>query len=86
MHETGGDYRIAVMEIGDESIEVITNGRLDESPTFAPNGRLILYATTDERGRSALAAVSTDGGFRQRLSIDSTGVREPAWSPRPSGR
>lgn len=86
VHETGGDYRIAVMEIGDESIEVITNGRLDESPTFAPNGRLILYAATDERGRSALAAVSTDGGFRQRLSIDSTGVREPAWSPRLSGR
>ena len=74
-----------VMGIGDERIEVLTNGRLDESPTFAPNGRLILYATT-ERGRSALAAVSIDGRFRQRLSIDETGVRDPAWSPRLSRR
>jgi TolB protein len=85
VHESDGEYRIAVMGIGDERIEVLTNGRLDESPTFAPNGRLILYATT-ERGRSALAAVSIDGRFRQRLSIDETGVRDPAWSPRLSQR
>lgn len=81
VHESDGEYRIAVMTIGDENIDVLTNGRLDESPTFAPNGRLILYATT-ERGRSALAAVSIDGRFRQRLSIDETGIRDPAWSPR----
>ena len=82
MHdESGGHDRIAVMDLGNESIEVITNGRLDESPTFAPNGRMILYATT-ERDRSALAAVSVDGRVRQRLSIDDTGVRDPAWSPR----
>ena len=85
VHETRGDYRIAVMEIGDERVEVITNGRLDESPTFAPNGRMVLYATT-ERGRAALAAVSIDGRFRQRLSIGETGVRDPAWSPRLSRR
>ena len=85
VHESDGEYRIAVMGIGDERIDVLTNGRLDESPTFAPNGRLILYATT-ERGRSALAAVSIDGRFRQRLSIDETGVRDPAWSPRLSRR
>ena len=81
VHETDGEYRIAVMAVEDDKIEVLTNGRLDESPTFAPNGRLILYATT-ERGRSALAAVSIDGRVRQRLSIDETGVRDPAWSPR----
>ena len=80
VHETGGEYRIAVMAFEDGQIDVLTNGSLDESPTFAPNGRLILYATT-ERGRSALAAVSIDGRFRQRLSINETGVRNPAWSP-----
>ncbi len=85
VHASGGEYRIAVMEVGDDSVEVITNGRLDESPTFAPNGRMILYATT-ERDRSALAAVSIDGRFRQRLSIDEAGVRDPAWSPRLSRR
>ena len=81
VRESDGEYRIVVMAIEDESIEVLTTGRLDESPTFAPNGRLILYATT-EGGRSALAAVSIDGRFRQRLSIDEAGVRDPAWSPR----
>ena len=85
VHESDGEYRIAVKAVEGEEIDVLTNGRLDESPTFAPNGRLILYATT-ERGRSALAAVSIDGRFRQRLSIDEAGVRDPAWSPRLSRR
>ena len=79
--EPAGGNRIAVMVVGSGEIEVLTNGVLDESPTFAPNGRMILYAAT-ERNRSALAAVSIDGRFRQRLSIDETGVRDPAWSPR----
>ena len=73
------------MGISGGDIEVLTNGDLDESPTFAPNGRMILYATTD-RGRAALAAVSIDGRFRQRLSIDQAGVRDPAWSPSLSRR
>lgn len=80
VHETDGDYRIALMGVDDGEIRVLTSGALDESPTFAPNGRMILYATT-ERGRAALAAVSIDGRFRQRLSIDEAGVRDPAWSP-----
>ena len=78
--EPASGNRIAVMTIGTDEVEVLTGGSLDESPTFAPNGRLILYATT-ERGRAALAAVSIDGRFRQRLSIDEAGVRDPAWSP-----
>jgi TolB protein len=77
--------RIAVMVVGSGEIEVLTNGILDESPTFAPNGRMILYAAT-EGDRAALAAVSIDGRFRQRLSIDQAGVRDPAWSPRLSRR
>ena len=85
VHESDGGYRIAVMGIGGGDVEVLTNGTLDESPTFAPNGRMILYATTD-RGRAALAAVSIDGRFRQRLSIDKAGVRDPAWSPSLSRR
>ena len=83
--ERASGNRIAVMIVGSGEIEVLTNGSLDESPTFAPNGRMILYAAT-ERNRSALAAVSIDGRFRQRLSIDQAGVRDPAWSPRLSRR
>ena len=85
VHETGGDYRIAIMGIDEREVRVLTGGRLDESPSFAPNGRMILYATT-ERGRASLAAVSIDGSFRQRLSIGEAGVRDPAWSPVRTGR
>lgn len=83
--DSASGNRIAIMEVGGDTIDVLTNGTLDESPTFAPNGRMILYAATD-RDRSALAAVSIDGRFRQRLSIDEAGVRDPAWSPRLSRR
>jgi len=52
----------------------------DESPSFAPNGRIILYAT-DVDNRGVLAAVSSDGRFRQRLGIQAADVREPSWGP-----
>ncbi|MEK9825696.1 MAG: Tol-Pal system protein TolB, partial [Methylotenera sp.] len=52
----------------------------DESPSFAPNGRVILYATR-AAGRGALAAVSADGRVKQRLSESGGDVREPAWGP-----
>jgi TolB protein len=59
---------------------VLTDTRLDESPSFAPNGKMILYAT-EIRGRGTLAAVSSDGRVKQRLSEMSGDVREPAWGP-----
>ena len=80
VHGSENGYHIAVMEAEGQQVRVLTNGRLDESPSFAPNGRMILYATT-EGGRPTLAAVSVDGRFRQRLSIEEATVREPAWSP-----
>ena len=53
----------------------------DESPSFAPNGRMILYESA-QGGRGILAAVSSDGRVKQRLSSASGGdVREPAWGP-----
>jgi len=61
-------------------VQVLTNGGLDESPTFAPNGKLILYAT-GTRGRGVLSAVSSDGRIKQRLTSDAGDVREPAWGP-----
>ena len=63
-----------------EAYQVLTDSELDESPSFAPNGRMILYATTDGAG-SVLAAVSPDGRLHQRLAVQTGGVREPAWSP-----
>lgn len=74
-------YRIAVVDrrLGDTA-RVITDGRLDESPTFAPNGSMILYASR-EGTRGVLYAVSADGRVKQRLAYAEGDVREPSWSP-----
>jgi TolB protein len=75
-----GGYRIGVLNLESRNLRVITNGRQDESPSFAPNGALVLYATR-EGGRGALAIASADGLFQQRLSSDQGDVRDPAWQP-----
>jgi TolB protein len=75
-----GGYRIGVLDLETRNLRVLTDARQDESPSFAPNGALLIYATRDG-GRGALAIVSSDGRFQQRLSADRGDVREPAWSP-----
>ena len=80
VHGESGRYRIAVLDLESGSLRVLTDGRQDESPSFAPNGSMIIYAT-DEGSREVLAAVSVDGRFRQRLSLQAGNVREPSWSP-----
>jgi TolB protein len=80
VHGTGGQYRIAVLDLERGLLRVLSDGRLDESPSFAPNGSMIIYATESGR-RGVLAAVSSDGRFRQRLTLSKGDVREPVWSP-----
>jgi len=74
-----GQFRIAVLDMTSGETSVLTDGRLDESPSFAPNGGMIIYATV-ERGRSVLAAVSDDGSVRQTLTLRGGSVQEPDWS------
>ena len=77
----GKGYRIGVFYVDSGKVDVLTDGTLDESPTFAPNGAMILYAT--QRGRQGvLAAVSADGRVKQILKLHQGEVREPAWSSR----
>jgi TolB protein len=77
----GGRFNIAVQDIASRQVQVLTQGGNDESPSFAPNGRMILYAS-GQGGRGILAAVSSDGRVKQRLSSAIGGdVREPAWGP-----
>ena len=76
----GGEFHAAVYFINSRSLLVLTDTRLDESPSFAPNGGMILYAT-QKGGRGVLAAVSADGRVRQVLKVQQGDVREPAWSP-----
>lgn len=80
VHRSQGQFRIAVLEKDSQHFSVLTKGSLDESPSFAPNGRMIIYAT-EEKFRGILSAVSVDGRARQRLSFNKGDVREPVWSP-----
>lgn len=80
VNRTQGKFRIAVLERATRHFNILTTGRLDESPSFAPNGRMIIYAT-EEKNRGILSAVSVDGRARQRLSFNKGDVREPVWSP-----
>jgi TolB protein len=75
-----GMYRIGALDLTTNSLRVLTNGSLDESPSFAPNGSMVIYATT-VNGRAELSAVSFDGRVRQRLALQKGDVREPVWSP-----
>ncbi len=75
-----GGYRVAVMDLASRNLRVLTSSRQDDSPSFAPNGALVIYATR-EGGRGTLAIASSDGAFQQRLSADQGDVRDPAWQP-----
>ena len=77
VHRRDSRFHVAVMDLASGQIQVLTDTVHDESPSFAPNGRQILYATL-VNGRGVLATVSVDGKVRQRLS-QSGDLREPTW-------
>ena len=73
-------FHVAVQDLVQGRVQILTQTTLDESPSVAPNGSMLLYATKyGERG--ILAAVSVDGGVKFRLPSREGEVREPAWSP-----
>lgn len=76
----GGAYRVAVQDLASGTVRVLSRGRLDESPSFAPNGAMLIYSGR-EGGRGVLATTSVDGLTTQRLKSDRGEVREPAWGP-----
>ena len=80
VHAVNGAYRIGLLNLSSGTINTLTDAKLDESPSFAPNGGMIIYATTGIRG-AQLAAVSVDGRIHQRLGLQQGDVREPAWGP-----
>jgi TolB protein len=76
----GGRFQIHALDLATNQELALTDTALDESPSFAPNGRMLLYAT-DVGRRGILASVSVDGRVRVRLSGPSGDVREPTWGP-----
>lgn len=78
----GNVYRIAMLDrsLGSPRWSMLSPGSLDESPSFAPNASMVLYAAR-EGGRGVLYAVSADARVRQRLVVAGGDVREPAWGP-----
>jgi TolB protein len=79
---SGNVYRIAMLDrsLGSPRWSMLSPGSLDESPSFAPNASMVLYAAR-EGGRGVLYAVSADARVRQRLVVAGGDVREPAWGP-----
>jgi TolB protein len=75
-------YRIGLVNPANGELQVVTNGRLDESPAYAPNGAQIIYATR-LNGRGVLASVSSDGRIQTEIASVAGDVREPVWGPFP---
>ncbi len=82
VHLDRGNYRIAVMDVESQDLLVLSAGRQDESPSFAPNSDTLIYATRQSRN-GVLETVTADGLVRQQLASGSGDVREPVWSPFP---
>jgi TolB protein len=80
VHLDRGNYRIAVMDLERRDLLVLSAGRQDESPSFAPNSDTLIYATRQGRD-GVLESVTADGLIRQRLASGKGDVREPVWSP-----
>jgi TolB protein len=78
----GGRFMVAIQDFATRQVQVLTSGPLDESPSIAPNSKLIIYAA-QQGSRGILAGVSSDGRVKQRLVSPAADVREPAWGPLP---
>ena len=82
VHNDRGNFRIAIMNVERRDLLILSVGRQDESPSFAPNSDTLIYATRQGRN-GVLESVSADGLIRQRLASGQVDVREPVWSPFP---
>ena len=80
LHREDKQFNIGVQDVASGRVTPLTSSQLDESPTVAPNGRLVLYAT-HYQNKGILAIVSIDGRIRMRLPARGGDVQEPAWSP-----
>ena len=76
----GGAFKLHVMELATGNVQAITDTTADENPSFAPNSKLIVYATKLQ-GREALMTTTLDGKIKARLAGQAGDIREPDWGP-----
>ena len=79
-HFINGRFYIATQDFQTGQVEILTAGGWEKRPSYAPNGKLILFAS-EARGRGILATVSSDGRVQQHMFTDSGDSREPVWGP-----
>ena len=79
VHNNGNGHKIAIYSINDKFLKVISRGRLDEAPSFAPNGKMVLFASK-KLNKGILVAASNDGRIRKEIELTGENVREPIWS------
>lgn len=80
VHQINGRFHVAAMDLASREIRILTETNLDESPSIAPNGTMLVYATKS-RGRGVLAWVSLDGQVTSEMPSIHGDVIEPSWSP-----
>ncbi len=81
VHGNNNRYQIALLHRPSNTVQMLSQGSLDETPSFAPNGAMVLYATKNNAGQGLLKAVSTDAQTSNDLVLSNGHVREPSWSP-----
>lgn len=75
-----GSYKIASVDLENDNLEILTDGNLDESPSFSPNGKMVLYASTQDN-KGVLYMVALDNRIKFKLSDQEGDIREPVWGP-----
>lgn len=76
----GSLFRVTLQDLASGKVRSLTESPHDDSPSFAPNGRLLVYASKDQ-GRDVLMTTTLDGRIKTRLLITGTDMLEPAWGP-----
>ena len=79
-HYVDGVFYIGIQDFATGQMQILTGGGWEKKPSFAPNGKLVLFAT-ESQGRGILATVSIDGRVRQKMVAQRGDIREPIWGP-----